>query len=113
MAYCGGTREWDTTKTNPETEPRMASAEGRSELLTAKDRSGSRPPKCRVAEELARTRREIATRCRFEDLPAAIRLTPGELRITFSGAEDLAAKLVELSQAMSHDWSGFIRAVEE
>ena len=59
----------------------------------------------RVAEELARTRREIAARRRFGDLPAAIRLTPGELRITFSGAEDLAAKLVELSQAMAHDWT--------
>ena len=78
-----------------------------------------------VAEELNRTRREIAarrvqiptapdvTRRRFGDLPAAIRLTPGELQIAFSGAEDLAAKLVELSQAMANDWSAFLRAVEE
>ena len=78
-----------------------------------------------IAEELDRPRREIAprhvqiptapdvTRRRFGDLPAAIRLTPGELQIAFSGAEDLAAKLVELSQAMANDWSAFLRAVEE
>ena len=45
--------------------------------------------------------------------PATIDLRPGELRIAFSGAEDLAAKLWELSQAMAHDWNGFMRAVEE
>ena len=33
MAYCGGPREWDTTKTNPETEPRIASAEGAKQTL--------------------------------------------------------------------------------
>ena len=79
----------------------------------------------RVSEELERTRRELAAR-RVQiplspaasqrplgDLPAAIDLTPGELRIAFSDAPDLAAKLVELSQAMAHDWTGFIRAVEE
>ena len=79
----------------------------------------------RVAEELERTRCEIAARRvqipvspdvhrrRFGDLPAAVHLGAGELRITFSGAEDLAAKLWELSQAMAHDWTGFIRAVEQ
>ena len=79
----------------------------------------------RVVEELDRTRREIAVRRvqiptapdrvhrRFGDLPATIDLRPGELRIAFSGAEDLAARLLELSQAMAHDWTGFMRAVEE
>ena len=79
----------------------------------------------RVVEELERTRREIAARRvqipvssdvhrrRFGDLPATIDLRPGELRIAFSAAEDLAAKLWELSQAMAHDWNGFMRAVEE
>ena len=79
--------------------------------------------RARVTEELERTRRELAARSvqipippdaehrRFGDLPDPIRLRPGELRIAFSGAEDLAAKLVELSQAMAHDWGGFVRAV--
>ena len=79
----------------------------------------------RAVEELGRTRREIAA-CRvqipaapdrahrrFGDLPEAIRLSEGELRMAFSGAEDLAAKLVDLSQAMPHDWNGFMRTVEE
>lgn len=63
----------------------------------------------RVAEELDRTRHEIAAHRPFGDLPATIELRPGELHITFSGAEDMAAKLelVELSQAMAHDWIGF------
>ena len=37
----------------------------------------------------------------------------GELRIAFSGAEDLVAKLFELSQAMANDWPAFRRSVEE
>ena len=45
-------------------------------------------------------------------LPSDIKLSAGELRIQFSGAEDLAAKLFELSQAMAHDWDGFARAAE-
>ena len=81
--------------------------------------------RARVVEELERTRRELAARRvqislslaaehrRFGDLPAAIELRPGELRVAFSGAEELAAKLVELSQAMAQDWGGFIRAVEQ
>ena len=52
-------------------------------------------------------------RGRFADQPAAIRLTPGELHIESHGAEDLAAKLVKLSQAMANDWNGFMRVVEE
>ena len=44
---------------------------------------------------------------------AAISLTPGALQIEFRGAEDLAAKLMELSQAMANDWNGFMRPVEE
>ena len=72
----------------------------------------------RVVEELERTRRELAARRvqipvspdaahrRFGNLPETIDLRPGELRIAFSDAEDLAAKLWELSQAMAHDWTG-------
>ena len=42
-----------------------------------------------------------------------IALKPGELRIEFFGAEDLAAKLLELSKAMANDWPAFARAVED
>ena len=79
----------------------------------------------RLVEEIERTRREIAARLveipiapdvvqrRFGDLPEEIRLTPGELCIEFRGAEDLAAKLMALSQAMANDWTAFMLAVEE
>jgi len=49
---------------------------------------------------------------RLRDLSGDIKLKPGELRIEFFGAEDLAAKLLELSKAMSNDWPAFARAVE-
>jgi hypothetical protein len=47
------------------------------------------------------------------DLSGDIALKPGELRIDFSGAEDLAAKLFELSQVMANDWQASARAAEE
>ena len=50
---------------------------------------------------------------RLRDLSCDITLKPGELRIGFYGAEDLAAKLLELSKAMANDWPTFARAVEE
>ena len=50
---------------------------------------------------------------RVEDLAGRMELKPGELRIEFFGAEDLAAKLFELSQAMANDWQTFTHAVEE
>jgi hypothetical protein len=81
--------------------------------------------RARVVEDLDRTRRQLAARrvripaaadardIRVEDLAGRIELKPGELRIEFYGAEDLAAKLFELSQAMANDWQAFARAVEE
>lgn len=48
----------------------------------------------------------------LKDLPAGIHLKPGELRIEFSGAEDLLRRLYELSQAMVHDFARFRDAVE-
>jgi hypothetical protein len=42
-------------------------------------------------------------------LPAAVRLVPGELTISFRGAKDLASKLFQLSQAMVKDWESFER----
>ena len=79
----------------------------------------------RVVEELDRTRRQLAARriripaaadardIRVEDLAGRMELKPGALRIEFYGAEDLAAKLFDLSQAMANDWQAFARAVEE
>jgi hypothetical protein len=81
--------------------------------------------RARVVEELDRTRRQLAARRvripaapdvedrRVRDLSCDIMLKPGELRIGFYGAEDLAAKLLELSKAMANDWPTFARAVEE
>ena len=78
----------------------------------------------RVVEELDRTRRQLAARRvripaaadveerRLRDLSGDIALKPGELRIEFFGAEDLAAKLLELSKAMNNDWPAFAQAVE-
>jgi hypothetical protein len=43
----------------------------------------------------------------FDNMSAEIEVRPGELRICFAGAEDLAAKLFELSQAMANDWDRF------
>ncbi len=46
------------------------------------------------------------------DLSEGIELRRGELRIQFADAEELAAKLFELSQAMANDWKAFTQAVE-
>jgi hypothetical protein len=81
--------------------------------------------RARVVEDLDRARRHLAARRvripaaadtqdrRVRDLSGDIALKPGELRIEFFGAEDLAAKLFELSQAMANDWQAFSRAVEQ
>ncbi len=45
-------------------------------------------------------------------LPPGIQLQPGELRIEFQTAEDLAAKLFALSQAMANDWDTFNRTIK-
>ena len=50
---------------------------------------------------------------RLGDLSGDIALKPGELRIEFYGAGDLAAKLLELSKAMANDWAAFAQAVED
>jgi hypothetical protein len=79
-----------------------------------------------LTDHLDRARRQLATR--HVRIPAAagvrdrsvrglggsgVELRPGELRIQFYGAEDLAAKLFELSQTMANDWQAFARAVEQ
>jgi hypothetical protein len=81
--------------------------------------------RARLAEDLDRTRRQLAGRrvripaaatvreMSVGRLPDDIELRPGQLRIRFFGAEDLAAKLLELSQAMANVWNAFARAVED
>jgi hypothetical protein len=48
----------------------------------------------------------------LRDLSIDTKLPPGELRIEFSRAEDLAPKLLELSKAMANDWQVFVHGVE-
>lgn len=99
---------------------------GRLEQIAAGDayqREASR--RVRLTERLGDIRQQAAARRvripaaadvrerRLGDLPADISLGPGELRIQFLSAEDLASKLFELSQAMANDWPAFSRAVEE
>ena len=81
--------------------------------------------RARLVEDLERTRRlapgrrvripaatDVQERS-FQDLISGIELRPGELRIQFYDAEDLAARLFELSQAMMNDWNAFAQAVED
>lgn len=75
--------------------------------------------RARVVESLETLRRHAAARRvqfpapadardrLFANLSPEIAVRPGELRIHFATAEDLAAKLFELSQAMANDWSTF------
>ena len=84
-----------------------------------------RARRARLIEDLDRTRRQLAARRvripaaadvrdrSVRELSGGIELRPGELRIQFYGAEDLAAKLFEVSQAMANDWQAFARAVEQ
>jgi hypothetical protein len=44
-------------------------------------------------------------------LPEGVELGPGELRVRFKGAEDLAARLYALGQAMAGDWERFCQLV--
>ena len=48
-----------------------------------------------------------------EDLPETITLGTGELRIVFDGALDLAARMLELPQAMTNNWMTVKRCLEE
>ena len=47
----------------------------------------------------------------IHDLIPGIELASGELRLFFHGAEDLASKLFQLSQAMANDWDEFTQLV--
>lgn len=77
----------------------------------------------RVIESLEDLRRHVAARRVQVPAPVDVRdrllanLNPditvatGELHIRFASAEDLAAKLFELSQAMANDWGAFETAL--
>jgi hypothetical protein len=79
--------------------------------------------RARVVESLETLRRHAAARRvhvpapedsrdrLFANLSPEIGIETGELRIRFVNAEDLAAKLFELSQAMANDWSAFAKAL--
>lgn len=81
--------------------------------------------RARLVEHLERTRQHLAARRvriaaatdvhqrSVRELAAGIDLRAGELRIQFYGAEDLAAKLFELSQAMANDWNTFAQTIED
>ena len=47
-----------------------------------------------------------------DHLPEGIRLEPGSLQVKFASAEDLLAKLFELSRAAANDYDGFRGAAE-
>jgi hypothetical protein len=49
---------------------------------------------------------------KLKDLSPGLVLEPGHLHVTFSGAEDLLAKLFELAQAASNDYDRFCAAAE-
>jgi hypothetical protein len=49
---------------------------------------------------------------RLADLPPGIHLRPGELRMEFSGTEDLLRQLFELSQAILNDYRRFEEIIE-
>jgi len=62
-------------------------------------------------EREARKQRALVPRTtlelKFEGIPPTVSLTPGELRIQFSGADDLFRQLFELAQAMKNDYERF------
>jgi hypothetical protein len=78
----------------------------------------------RLSEALEKVRRDRdAARVRFpvepdvqdrrlSDLPKGIQLQPGSLRVDFCKAEDLLAKLFELSKAAANDFEAFRDAAE-
>jgi hypothetical protein len=74
----------------------------------------------RILESIEEAKREIdarkvklkvptgtAAKRTVAELPEGIRLSPTELRVTFSGAQDLLQKLYELSKAIAADFARF------
>ena len=77
----------------------------------------------RLSETLDQTRRhrtaaqvtlpvaQDACRRTMLDLPAGVLLQPGRLTVEFTQAEDLLARLFELSQVAAQDFDGFRRII--
>lgn len=78
----------------------------------------------RIAVEIDRLRRETASRRiaipvdpsvterRLAELPPGIALTPGQLTVRFTSAENLLALLVELAHAIGNDFARFEQIIE-
>ncbi len=66
-------------------------------------------PARQVAIPVARESRERA----LSSLPRDIQLAPGELRIQFTGFEDLLTKLFELGQAVENDFEAVRQFLEQ
>lgn len=62
-------------------------------------------------EREARKQRAVVSRTtlelKLEGIPPTVSIRPGELRIEFSGADDLFRQLFELAQAMKNDYERF------
>jgi len=62
-------------------------------------------------EREARKQRALVARTtlelKLEGIPPTVSIRPGELRIQFSGADDLFRQLFELAQAMKNDYERF------
>ena len=66
----------------------------------------------RVAARVMLPVEEGALGWRLRDLPQGIQLQPGTLRVEFQKAEELLAKLFELSKAAANDFEAFRAAAE-
>ena len=62
-------------------------------------------------EREARKQRAVVPRStlelKIEGIPPTVSIRPGELRVEFSGADDLFRQLFELAQAMKNDYERF------
>jgi len=79
-----------------------------------KQRLGEAVDELRRGQAAAGVRIPVRSECarRLSDLPVGVVLEAGHLGVDFSGAEDLLAKLYELSQAAAQDFDRFRAAAE-
>ena len=90
----------------------LAAAQGNKNAVEGKDIVRPRMTADQIAPAQKLSASLGRSRC-LGNLSVGIALRPGELRIAFGEAEDLATKLLELSPAMANDWPAFRRSVEE
>lgn len=84
---------------------------GRYASRQAGRRPPAHPPTVRRSARASSGRVDDVRDRSVRDLSGGIALRPGALHIEFYGAEDLAAKLFELWQAMANDGHAFAQAV--